>query len=231
MQEKEYEGESLISTAGVSAAEADSEGRIPAALRRYLEAHPETKTVALHFDNDRTGRRAAEQAEKFLEGRYSVEINRAEEGKDYNEYLMAVKGADKMEERTTIEVIMVEPGERAVIRVMDDSLGAMQAAVGGLIEEYMPFEDEVALICNEEGKMNGMPLNRAIYGEDGQIMDVIAGPFFIAYAPVESENFLSLPDDLKQKYMDRFRDPEKCFMTAGGIRAVPLRQERVDHER
>ena len=55
--------------------------------------------------------------------------------------------------------------------------------------------------------------------------------FFIAYAPVESENFLSLPDDLKQKYMDRFRDPEKFFMTAGGIRAVPLRQERVDHER
>ena len=114
---------------------------------------------------------------------------------------------------------------------MDDSLGARHAAVGGLIEEYMPFEDEVALICNEEGKMNGMPLNRAIYGEDGQIMDVIAGPFFIAYAPVESENFLSLPDDLKQKYMDRFRAPEKFFMTAGGIRAVPLRQERVDHER
>ena len=38
-------------------------------------------------------------------------------------------------------------------------------------------------------------------------------------------------DVYKRQYMDRFRDPEKFFMTAGGIRAVPLRQERVDHER
>lgn len=29
----------------------------------------------------------------------------------------------------------------------------------------MPFEDEVAIICNDEGKMNGLPLNRAVYSE------------------------------------------------------------------
>lgn len=33
---------------------------------------------------------------------------------------------------------------------------AMQVVVGGDIEEYMPFEDEVAIICNEEGKVNGL---------------------------------------------------------------------------
>lgn len=41
----------------------------------------------------------------------------------------------------------------------------MQETVGGYIEEYMPFDDEVAIICNEEGKMNGAELNRAIYSE------------------------------------------------------------------
>ena len=79
--------------------------------------------------------------------------------------------------------------------------------------------------------MNGMPLNRAVYGEDGQIMDIIAGPFFIAYAPVESEKFLSMPDDLRKKYMQEFRNPEQFFMTAGGIRAVPFQPERSDFER
>ena len=39
----------------------------------------------------------------------------------------------------------------------------MQSLVEGDIEEYMPFEDEVAIICNDEGKMNGLPLNRAVY--------------------------------------------------------------------
>ena len=52
-----------------------------------------------------------------------------------------------MKERTTIDVIMVEPGKEARVMTMNDSLEAMQDAVGGLIEEYMPFEDEVALVC------------------------------------------------------------------------------------
>ena len=41
----------------------------------------------------------------------------------------------------------------------------MQAVVGGNIEEYMPFEDEVAIVCHEEGKLIGLPPNRAIYAE------------------------------------------------------------------
>lgn len=131
----------------------------------------------------------------------------------------------------TINVIYVEPGKEARTIEMKDELSEMQNLVGGLIEEYMPFEDDVALICNEEGKMNGMPLNRAVYGEDGQIMDIIAGPFFIAYAPVESEKFLTLPEDLRKKYMNEFRNPEQFFMTAGGIRAVPFQPERKDFER
>ena len=55
-----------------------------------------------------------------------------------------------MEERTTIDVIMVEPGKEARMMALADNLEAMQKAVGGLIEEYIPYEDEVALICNDE---------------------------------------------------------------------------------
>ena len=115
--------------------------------------------------------------------------------------------------------------------VLDDSLDAMQKAVGGLIEEYMPYEDEVALICNEEGKMLGMPPSRAIRDEDGQVIDIIAGPFFIAYAPIESEKFLSMPDELRDKYLEKFRLPERFFRTEEGIKIVPFIPEKENRER
>ena len=136
-----------------------------------------------------------------------------------------------MDERTTIDVILVEPGEEAKMITMGDNLEAMQGIVGGLIEEYMPYEDEVALVCNDEGKMIGMPPNRAIKDADGTVMDIIAGPFFVAYAPIESERFLSMPDELQEKYLEKFRLPEKFFRTDGGIVAVPYTPVKDDFER
>lgn len=136
-----------------------------------------------------------------------------------------------MNEITTIDVIMVEPGKEARMMALDDNLEAMQKAVGGLIEEYIPYEDEVALICNDEGKMLGMPPSRAIRDEDGQVIDIIAGPFFIAYAPVESEKFLSMPDELRDKYLEKFKLPERFFRTEEGIKIVPFVPEKENRER
>ena len=136
-----------------------------------------------------------------------------------------------MDERTTIDVILVEPGEEAKMITMVDNLEAMQGIVGGLIEEYMPYEDEVALVCNDEGKMIGMPPNRAIKDADGTVMDIIAGPFFVAYAPIESERFLSMPDELQEKYLEKFRLPERFFRTDGGIVAVPYTPVKDDFVR
>ena len=64
-----------------------------------------------------------------------------------------------------ISVLLVEPNKYPKMIEIDDTLEAMQVVVGGDIEEYMPFEDEVAIICNEEGKLIGLPPNRAIYAE------------------------------------------------------------------
>ena len=119
------------------------------------------------------------------------------------------------EERTAINVLLCKAGERAELVEIKDSLESFQEVAGGMIEEYMPFEDDVALVCNDEGKMLGLPLNRAIEGEDGKIMDVIAGDFFICYAPIESEKFLSLPPKLAEKYKEKFDWPEQIFLKNG----------------
>lgn len=128
-----------------------------------------------------------------------------------------------------LRVLHVPPGKRAEMIEIEDSLKAMQELVGGMIEEYCPFEDDVAIVCNDEGKMMGLPLNRGIRNEEGQLQDIIAGDFFVCYAPIESENFLSLPPELETKYKEMFDFPEEFFRTDHGIESAkykPVPQEK-----
>ena len=67
------------------------------------------------------------------------------------------------EEKTkTIRVVLVEPGKRARAAEIGSSLKELQKTVGGYIQAIYPFEEPVALICNEEGKLLGLTLNRAL---------------------------------------------------------------------
>ena len=123
-----------------------------------------------------------------------------------------------------ISVIVCRPGEQAEITEIDDRLDTMQAIVGGLIQSWDPFYSEsddryenVAIVCNEEGKYLELEPSRAIFDENGMLLDVIAGPFFICYAPVWSENFESLPADLEDEFEKRFRLPEKFYRTDKGL--------------
>ena len=130
-----------------------------------------------------------------------------------------------------IKVILCKAGECAQIVEIEDSLESFQKIVEGMIEEYMPFEDDVAIVCNDEGKMLGLPLNRAIEDEDGRIMDIIAGDFFICYAPWESEKFLSLPTELAEKYKEKFYWPEQIFLKNGeGHKAIKYNPDYRKHE-
>ena len=62
----------------------------------------------------------------------------------------------------TIKVVLVEPGKLARQAEIPATLEGMQAVVKGSIEPFYPFEEEVCIVCNEEGKITGMPLNRAV---------------------------------------------------------------------
>lgn len=130
-----------------------------------------------------------------------------------------------------IRVILCKPGEKASITEIGDSLESMQEAVGGWIEEYMPFEDEVAIVCNEEGKINGLTLNRAITDEDGQLLDIIAGDFFIAYAPIASERFHSMPEELEKKYLEKFEMPEMFYRDNGSIKTIKYDPDSIHTEK
>lgn len=131
-----------------------------------------------------------------------------------------------------ISVLLVEPNKYPKMIEIDDTLEVMQTVVGGDIEEYMPFEDEVAIICNEEGKITGMAPNRAVYEENSrEMLDIICGKFFIVYAPFEAERFQSLPPDLAEKYREKFKYPERFMRVNNEIVAVPFKPVRADKGR
>lgn len=119
---------------------------------------------------------------------------------------------------TIMKVLMVEPGKSPYAAEIESGLKSLQAAVGGDIQAVYPYEDPVALICNEEGKLMGLPLNRALFDDDGHIYDIVSGNFLIV--GLGEEDFTDLSPDLMEKYGEQFKYPEKFARIAGEIIAV-----------
>lgn len=119
----------------------------------------------------------------------------------------------------TIEVLMVEPGQYPHMERIGADLSSLQKAVDGDIQAVYPYDDAVALICNDEGKVMGLPLNRALRDEKGEIYDIVAGKFFIC--GLGEEDFASLPKELQKKYEDKFRQPEAFLKMGSRIMAIP----------
>ena len=118
-------------------------------------------------------------------------------------------------------ILLVSPGKAPRKITIKDTLDAMQRTVGGSIQAVYPFEEPVALICHEEGKLLRLPLNRALRSPDtGEIYDIIAGDFFLCTAPPDSENFESLTDDPLARYAQIFRTPEMFLSGRGGSSMV-----------
>ena len=97
-----------------------------------------------------------------------------------------------------IRVLVVEPMKPCEVREIPDTLEAMQALVGGHIQAVYPFRDEVALVCNEEGKNLGLPLNRPLTNDRGIPYDMICGTFFLA--GLGAEDFISLTEEQLRKF-------------------------------
>lgn len=53
-----------------------------------------------------------------------------------------------------------------------------QDAVGGTIAASYPFDDPVAIVYNDEGKLTGLPLNRALRDEVGGCTTLLLEPFW-----------------------------------------------------
>ena len=127
-----------------------------------------------------------------------------------------------------MRIIIVEGGKRPYEAELEHDLESMRRCVGGNIEVvYEPGGRDAALICNDEGKLLGLPLNRALRDEEGEIYDVIAGTFFIGGAPPDSESFASLTDEQVDYWLKRFAKPEFFVRVNGQIICVPVEEPGI----
>lgn len=118
-----------------------------------------------------------------------------------------------------MKILVVQPEKIPEEREISGSLESMQKVVGGLIQVVYPFEDPVALVCNEEGKLLDLPWNRALYDSEDELYEIIAGTFFVC--GIDSDDFCSLTEQQLETYRKRFARPEAFILLAGQIIAVP----------
>ena len=125
-----------------------------------------------------------------------------------------------------IKGLLVMPNELPREIEFENTLEAKQHLVGGYIECVYPEKDNsVVFICNEEGKINGMKLNRDI-GHD-----IIAGPFLILGDDYENGDFKSLNENQILRYKMRF-DKNSIIETENKITAIRMSNYRSnDYER
>lgn len=101
-----------------------------------------------------------------------------------------------------MKVLVVEPQKPCRVQEIN-SLADMQRIVGGDIEAVYPFQEPVALVCNSDGKLLGLPMNRPLLDEDRLPYDIICGTFFVA--GLGQQDFVSLTDEQIQRYKSLYR--------------------------
>ena len=120
-----------------------------------------------------------------------------------------------------MQVVVVDPKKKPTVQDIGSDLESMQKIVGGSIEAIYPFEEPVALICNEEGKLLNLSLNRALRDDEGNVYDIISGTFFVCAAPPESDHYAGLTDQHVKTYMERFAMPEMFLDVGGDLFVLP----------
>ena len=121
-----------------------------------------------------------------------------------------------------LRVVVVEPEKAPYEQAIQPGLKPMQEIVGGTIQALYPFEEPIALICNDEGKFLELPFNRSLRDEAGKLYDVISGTFFLSGAPANSDHFASLTEQQAAWCMERFRIPELIFPLNGSLIVLPM---------
>ena len=145
-----------------------------------------------------------------------------------DEYRITGSG-EAQEQDGRMTVVVVEPGKEPHMEDIGRDLKSLQEKVGGYIEAIYPFDDPVAVIANEEGKLEGLPLNRALRDDEGEIYDIIAGTFMVV--GLTEDSFGSLSGDLALKYAEFFKQPEMFAKLGEKIIAIPMiSEEQRKHE-
>lgn len=129
------------------------------------------------------------------------------------------------EETAVMDALLVKTNMYPQAVQIGCELKDLQKAVGGDIQAVYPFNEPVALIVDDEGKLNGKELNRALRNEDGELYDIIAGDFLVV--GLGEEDFCSLSPELMKQFKEHFHQPEAFVRMGQSIMVLPVPDDRV----
>lgn len=109
-----------------------------------------------------------------------------------------------MNEENLIKVLLVEPFDNPKIITIENNYQAISEIICGDVDEYMPFEDDVALLCNADGKRLSLSVSHTVTDTETGKTEFIYGSFILIGAGEFDDEYHSLDDDLIDKYMDLF---------------------------
>ncbi|MFR7387684.1 MAG: DUF3846 domain-containing protein [Blautia faecis] len=130
---------------------------------------------------------------------------------------MDEKEVSEMQEEM-MTVLVVEPMKAPYVKNIPNELEDLQQAVGGDIEMTYPFDDKVGILLNGNGKFEGLPLNRALYDDRGQVYDAIAGTFLVV--GLTEDDFTSLTPEQIEKFKEKYQSPEIFTLFNGELHVM-----------
>lgn len=125
-----------------------------------------------------------------------------------------------MSKETKITVLVVEPQKKPYVKEIDNTLESLQHEVGGYIQAIYPFCEPVTIVCADCAKLEGMPLNRALRDDNGDVYDIIAGTFLIV--GLTEDDFGSLSEEQNKQFAEFFGLPELFVTTDMKLMILPL---------
>lgn len=127
-----------------------------------------------------------------------------------------------MSKEKEVKILVIESGQYPyIISDFKNELSEYQKMVGGLISCVDLF-DGTTTVCNDEGKLMGLPLNRSIRNDEGKLIDIFAGTLVFVGVDYATGEFKSLTDEQIQEIKDVYYNPEIFFMHNGEIHAVDI---------
>ena len=141
---------------------------------------------------------------------------------------MDEKEVSEMQEEM-MTVLVVEPMKVPYVKHIPNELEDLQQAVGGDIEMTYPFDDEVGILLNGNGKFEGLPLNRALYDDHGQVYDAIAGTFLVV--GLTEDDFTSLTPEQIEKFKEKYQSPEIFTLFNGELHVMKMPPEEEKEQK
>ena len=141
---------------------------------------------------------------------------------------MDEKEVSEMQEEM-MTVLVVEPMKAPYVKHIPNELEDLQQAVGGDIEMTYPFDDKVGILLNGNGKFEGLPLNRALYDDHGQVYDVIAGTFLVV--GLTEDDFTSLTPGQIEKFKEKYQSPEIFTLFNGELHVMKMPPEEAKKQK